>query len=29
MAQDLAEEFRSTLREGLRPLKDFLIAVLR
>lgn len=29
MAQGLAEEFRSTLREGLRPLKDFLVAVLR
>jgi hypothetical protein len=29
MAQDLVEEFRSTQREGLRPLKDSLIAVFR
>jgi hypothetical protein len=29
VAQDLAEEFRLTLREGLRSLEDSLIAVLR
>ena len=29
MAQELAYEFRSTLRNGLRPLEDPLIAVLR